>query len=197
MKSKNTKITLNFKIRLIKLSSPWKVTSMKRSIISQSSSLTSFKSLNSITSCKLCSSIAKNYLDWRVSSKFLSRRPNNVAYPYLKFYHQRRRNSTKKPKRWQIAMLGLFLVTRVLTRMKWVIASHSCNSKVKSLPTLSRIRHSMRLWWFLLVRFFIMLLKNQRCLNLRRRSTDCSARMHSTLHKELNLKKKENWDIPN
>lgn len=87
----------------------------------------------SIENCwKPCLTIIENYSVQRTSNKYWNKRQDNEVYLFHKFYHQRKRNYMKKPKRWLINTVGLFSLTLRLVLRMMVMFTVSCSLNLPS-----------------------------------------------------------------
>lgn len=89
-----------------------------------------FNLRTSVNCWNLCQITIVNFLDQKTNNKFQSRKPNSEVFPFLKYYHQKKRNYMKKLKKWLKNILGsCSLIVQLATILKKLILL--CNLNLK------------------------------------------------------------------
>lgn len=138
-----------------------------------------------------------SYLDLRTSKLCSNKRPNKEDFRFLRYCPQRKRSYTRKPRRWQIAILGLCFTINQSMMNRWITVIPLCSSSRRYCRTKSLINISMKQWWSSLAKYYRTLSTRQISRNWKKRSIVFSDQMLLTSRKEYSLKSLEKRSSPN
>ena len=124
---------------------------------------------------------AGNYLGLRISSRYSNKRQSRGDYPCHKFYQARKRSSCKRLLWWPMHTHGSFSKTSRSRNTRWINARHSSSSNQKLSQMRELIETFTTPWCYFLQRFWKMLLIHRSWWSLRKKSTDFTDQMLSTL----------------
>jgi len=140
MPLKEIRVNSNFRTQLMLLYTKWKkIKVMNQVKKSQKVSKNLLCPLTSKISLKLCLIITENCSDLKTNSKYWSKRLKQEVYQFHKYFHPRRRSYTRKPRKWRINIVGLYLSIRALVPKIQVIAIHLCSTSPEFFQTKNMI----------------------------------------------------------
>ena len=101
--------------------------------------------LNTESCLKRCSTTTVSYSGSKINNKSSSKRQSSVASQFPKCCPPRKRNYTKKQRKWQTSTVGLYSLTSRSALATTAMSIVLCSSSLKSCPTRKQIDTFMRL----------------------------------------------------
>ena len=145
MRPKEIRANLNFKTLSMPPFTKWRrIKEMSQARRSQRVSKNLFRLTTTKNSSRLCLITIENCSDLRTSNRSWNRRQRLEACQFLRYFHQKRRNFTKRQRKWPTNTVGLSSSIKALELKTQAIAIHSCNTNLESFLTKSMIDSSMR-----------------------------------------------------